>query len=75
MKGKLLLVISVIMIFAGGIIANLVQNDFCKVKVRDIRFAGTGGMIMSGLLYIIYDCCDTIVTPVHSCQPCIDLFL
>ena len=52
MKGKLLLVISVIMILAGGIIANLVQNDFCKVKVRDVRFAGTGGMMMSGLLFI-----------------------
>ncbi len=52
MRGKLLLLISVIMILAGGIIANLVQNDFCKIKVRDVRFTGTGGVMMSGLLFI-----------------------
>ncbi|OHD71433.1 MAG: hypothetical protein A2W19_10280 [Spirochaetes bacterium RBG_16_49_21] len=52
MKGKILLLVSIIMILVGGVIANLVQNDFCKVKVRDVRFAGTGGMIMSGLLFI-----------------------
>jgi pimeloyl-ACP methyl ester carboxylesterase len=52
MKGKLLLVVSIIMILVGGIIANVIQNDSCKIRVRDVRFAGTGGTIMSGLLFI-----------------------
>ena len=52
MKGKLLLVVSVIMILVGGIVANLIQNDSCKIRARDVRFAGTGGVMMSGLLFI-----------------------
>lgn len=52
MKGKLLLVVSVIMIIAGGIIANHIQNDFCKIKVKDVRFAASDGRIMSALLFI-----------------------
>lgn len=52
MKGKLLLVVSIIMILVGGIVANLIQNDSCKIRVRDVRFAGTGGVMMSGLLFI-----------------------
>jgi pimeloyl-ACP methyl ester carboxylesterase len=52
MKGKLLLVVSVILILVGGIVANAIQNDYCSIRVRDVRFAGTGGTIMSGLLFI-----------------------
>ena len=52
MKGKTLLVVSIILILIGGIVANVVQNDGCKVRVRDVRFAGTGGTMMSALLYI-----------------------
>ncbi len=52
MKGKLLLVVSVILILIGGIVANVIQNDSCSIRVRDVRFAGTGGTIMSGLLFI-----------------------
>jgi pimeloyl-ACP methyl ester carboxylesterase len=52
MKGKSLLVVSIIMILIGGIVANVIQNDSCKIRVRDVRFAGTGGTIMSGLLFI-----------------------
>jgi len=52
MKGKLLLVVSIIMILVGGIVANVIQNDSCKIRVRDVRFAGTGGVMMSGLLFI-----------------------
>jgi pimeloyl-ACP methyl ester carboxylesterase len=40
------------MIIIGGIIANLVQNDFYQVKVRDVRFAAADGSIMSALLFI-----------------------
>jgi pimeloyl-ACP methyl ester carboxylesterase len=52
MKGKLFLFIAVIMIIVGGIIANLVQNNFYQVKVRDVRFATADGSIMSALLFI-----------------------
>ena len=52
MKGKVFLFIAVIMIIIGGIIANLVQNDFYQVKVRDVRFAAADGSIMSALLFI-----------------------
>ena len=52
MKGKSLLVVSIILILVGGIVANVVQNDSCKVRVRDVRFAGTGGTMMSALLFI-----------------------
>ena len=52
MKGKVFLFIAVIMVIVGGIIANLVQNDFYQVKVRDVRFAAADGSIMSALLFI-----------------------
>jgi cephalosporin-C deacetylase-like acetyl esterase len=52
MKGKSLLVVSIIVILVGGVVANVVQNNSCKIRVRDVRFAGTGGAIMSGLLFI-----------------------
>ena len=52
MKEKLLLLISIILIIIGGIIANLVQNNGCDVKVSDVRFAGTGGVMMSALLFV-----------------------
>ena len=49
---KHLLLVSLILIVAGSIIASVVQSDGCKVTVRDVRFAGTGGAMMSALLYI-----------------------
>jgi len=49
---KNLLLVSLILIVAGSIIASIVQSDGCKVTVRDVRFAGTGGAMMSALLYI-----------------------
>ena len=52
MKGKSLLVVSVILILVCGVVANVIQNDGCNVRVRDVRFAGTGGTMMSGLLFI-----------------------
>lgn len=52
MKGKLLLVLSVIMILIAGLIAYQVQTDFGKVSIKDIRFTGPGGTTLSALLYI-----------------------
>jgi hypothetical protein len=52
MKGRGLLIVAVVMILAGGIVANQVQKNFGQVKVTDIRFSGKDGAIMSALLYI-----------------------
>jgi pimeloyl-ACP methyl ester carboxylesterase len=51
-RAKLLLVIALVMIVVGGLLANLVNTDWGKVEVRDIRFVGTNGVVMSALLYI-----------------------
>ncbi|HLZ20129.1 MAG TPA: alpha/beta fold hydrolase, partial [Smithellaceae bacterium] len=43
---------AVIMILAGGIIANQVQKNFGQVKVTDVRFQGKDGATLSALLYV-----------------------
>jgi len=52
MKGKGLLIVAVIMILAGGIVANQVQKNFGQVTVTDIRFSGKDGATLSALLYV-----------------------
>ena len=52
MKGKVLLIVAVLMILAGGIIANQVQKDFGRVTVTDVRFSGKDGAVLSALLYV-----------------------
>jgi pimeloyl-ACP methyl ester carboxylesterase len=47
-----LLVIALALILIGGLLASLVQTDFGKVKIKDIRFMGSNGLEMSALLYI-----------------------
>jgi pimeloyl-ACP methyl ester carboxylesterase len=51
-RAKLLLWIALILILVGGLLANLTQTNWGKVDVRDIRFVGTNGAVMSGLLYV-----------------------
>ena len=46
------LIISILMVFVGGLLAYWVQTDGGKIAVRDTRFMGAGGTMMSGLLYI-----------------------
>ncbi len=48
----ILLIIALCMILAGDLLAFFVQTDFGNIKVKDVRFAGTNGIMMSGLLYI-----------------------
>jgi pimeloyl-ACP methyl ester carboxylesterase len=40
------------MILVGDLLASCVQTDFGNVKIRDVRWAGSNGTVMSGLLYI-----------------------
>lgn len=47
-----LLIIALVLILVGGLLASLVQTDFGNVKVRDIRFVGSNGTVMSALLYV-----------------------
>ena len=47
-----LLTVSLLLVLLGSLLANLVQTNFGTVEVRDVRFAGSNGLMMSGLLYI-----------------------
>ena len=51
-RAKLLLSIALILIVVGGLLAHLINTDGGNVKVRDVRFIGTNGTLMSALLYI-----------------------
>ena len=46
------LIIALILILGGGFLANMIQTGGFDIEVRDIRFAGSNGLIMSALLYI-----------------------
>lgn len=46
------LILALGLIAVGGLLAHYIQTDGGNIAVRDIRFAGTDGRIMSGLLYI-----------------------
>lgn len=46
------LLLAIILILGGGIIANITQTVGGTVAVRQVSFAGTNGVIMSGLLYV-----------------------
>jgi pimeloyl-ACP methyl ester carboxylesterase len=45
-------VLALTLILAGGMLAALVQTDFGRVDVRDVRWTGADGARMSGLLYV-----------------------
>ncbi|HZU87113.1 MAG TPA: alpha/beta fold hydrolase, partial [Anaerolineaceae bacterium] len=47
-----LLYISLALILFGGLLANLIQTDFGKVTIKDVRFAAPNGRMYSALLYI-----------------------
>lgn len=44
--------LGVLIVLAAGMVAFLVQTDKGKVQIRDIRFVGTNGTVMSALLFI-----------------------
>jgi len=47
-----LLTVSLLLVLLGSLLASLVQTNFGAVEVRDVRFAGSNGLMISGLLYI-----------------------
>ncbi|MHB8084904.1 MAG: alpha/beta hydrolase family protein [Dehalococcoidia bacterium] len=48
----IILVIALLLILVGDLLAMAVQTDWGNIKVRDVRFVGSGGEIVSALLYI-----------------------
>jgi pimeloyl-ACP methyl ester carboxylesterase len=51
-KETRLALLGAIIVLVAGIIASLVQTDGGKVAIRDLRFAGSNGTVMSALLYV-----------------------
>ena len=49
---RILLLVALILVFLGGAAASYVQTDGGRIEIRDVRFMGTDGTLMSGLLYI-----------------------
>jgi len=47
----IMLAVALFLILVGNLLACSTQTDWGNVKVRDVRFAGTNGIIMSALLY------------------------
>jgi len=47
-----LVLLSLALVFVGSLIAHLVQTDFGRVQVKDVRFVSSDGKILSALLFI-----------------------
>ncbi len=52
MKAKILLAVAILIMMVAGITAHRVQTDAGSVRIKDVRFSGPGGTMMSALLYI-----------------------
>jgi pimeloyl-ACP methyl ester carboxylesterase len=48
----IMLAVALFVILAGDLLASLIQTDFGKVKVNDVRFDGADGTVISALLYV-----------------------
>ncbi len=49
---KWVLIIGLVLVLLGGFVAYQTQTDGGKVTIKDVRFIGTNGTMMSALLYI-----------------------
>lgn len=52
MNKKFVFLIGLILVALGGVIAWQAHTDGGRVTIKDVRFMGTNGTLMSGLLYI-----------------------
>ena len=52
MKPKTALLLAIVLILAGDLLAWGIQTSGGSIQVRDVRWTGTGGTGMSGLLYV-----------------------
>ncbi|BAS27070.1 alpha/beta hydrolase family protein [Limnochorda pilosa] len=63
MKRKWLLILSLVLVVAGGYLASAVQSDYGHVRVSDLRIAGQDGKILSALLYVPENATDKTPAP------------
>lgn len=52
MKRNLCIILGVALVIVAGVIGWLVQTSGGSIAIRDVRFVGTNGTLMSGLLYV-----------------------
>jgi pimeloyl-ACP methyl ester carboxylesterase len=52
MKSQNWLLLGIVLVFVGGLMAWYFHTDGGKVEVKEVRFVGTNGLVMSGLLYV-----------------------
>lgn len=51
-KQNMILIMALVLVLVGSFVANAVQTNGWTVQVKDVRWVGSGGIMMSGLLYI-----------------------
>lgn len=51
-KTKVFFIVSLLLIFIGSSLGNLIQTDFGKVTIKEVKFIGSYGNIIEGYLYI-----------------------
>jgi alpha-beta hydrolase superfamily lysophospholipase len=51
-REKLFFVLGLVLVLVGGLVASLVQTGGGRVAIRDLRFNGPNGSVMSALLYV-----------------------
>ena len=52
MRRNLFIILGVALAVVAGVVGWLVQTAGCTVVIRDLRFEGTNGTLMSALLYV-----------------------
>ena len=51
-SAKSIVIVSLLLIFIGGLLAWWIQTGGNTIKIKDVRFVGGDGRIVSALLYI-----------------------
>jgi pimeloyl-ACP methyl ester carboxylesterase len=51
-SSRVVFVVALVLVVGGGLLASLIQTAGGRVAVRDIRFVGSGGAVMSALLFV-----------------------
>jgi pimeloyl-ACP methyl ester carboxylesterase len=52
MQRRNLFILGLLLVLLGGFVAWNVQSNGGQIKIKDVRFMGTNGILMSGLLYV-----------------------
>ena len=52
MRKSRVLALGLLLVLIGGLLAWQTQTDGGQIDIKDVRFVGTNGLLMSGLLYV-----------------------